>query len=589
MAYEICLPYFLGRWFKQIDPEEYVNWDDWSALREKAAYLWKDTAGNIGNKNWKVFIGKHEADFKNISLQIIGKEFEKMIILLELTGHRKGWLIESRLFRFLKNMMPSDYVLAKRGLIKKSNLNVILDYVNEWLINIQYFIQFIFRVLRLFLFIGRKKNIKYFEYFWAGINSNQLNKCDDKLSFSWAVERRIFEPDKILYFLPAKSDNGLYEYYQHRKINFREPGGYFDDLGRRGAIRVLWGFIRSLIVSGGAILSSGCGYLLFRFICRSYLWCALAEYHKIKAYFTTQSSVWPERPEVAVFNAMGIKTIAWSFSANYMSYRTARPIGNDPQIALSALETKEFFVWNRLSAQWLESRLLEERKPLIRITGPVMNGDSGICLKPPEEARKEFGIRQKKGLVYVGVFDIPALSKKTRMMECLGPSPYSEEMVAAFYGDLIRISEKFSQILLILKPKYPFTDKKIVYSKSIADFYKKGKIIAMDYDIDPYIAIACSDLCIAMPFTSPVLAGIYFGRTGLYHDPLGKVNNHMYHDMDVLISHSYRELEEKIKLFLSEAGIENYKSFLKSDKMKKIMDTSEMIDPAQAFREVAKL
>lgn len=587
-AYEIHMPEIFCRRFRRLDPEDYVNWDGWSAIKEKAAYIWKDIIQAVREKKWKISILGYETDFTNIATEVLGREYEKIFILMELIEKaKKGtyYLLEPGLFRFFSSIFPNDYIARKNEFIKKSNINVKLDYINEFALNLLYFAQFLKRILRLILLAFKKTHTLHFEYFWCGINPKEQNGRTDKLDFAWAVEQKIFLPDKVLYFLPAGLNRESYRHYKIRKVNFREHKKYFDDLNGITAIKALLSFIRSLNTSSTGISSPYCGQLIFRFACQSYLWCALAKYHKTKTYITSQSSVWPERPEVAVYNAMGIRTITWSYSSNYMLYRTDRLIGTDAQIALSALESKEFFVWNKLSADWVNSRLLNEKKPEIKVIGPLMNGNPKICMKSPEEARRLLGIKQIYGAVYISVYDMPTLSKETRLKYCMGPSPYPEEMVTAFYKDVIKLSEIYNQIILILKPKHFFDERKITYPKTVMDYYKSRKILFMEHNINPYAPIASSDICIAMPFTSPVLAGVHFRRLGLYHDPLNVVKSHMYHKMDMMISHNYYDLETKIGFLLSGEGKEWFQNLLKSGILNYFTNANGIFDPAEEFKE----
>ena len=50
-------------------------------------------------------------------------------------------------------------------------------------------------------------------------------------------------------------------------------------------------------------------------------------------------------------------------------------------------------------------------------------------------------------------------------------------------------------------------------------------MVALPHDIDPYIPVALADVCIGVPFTSPVIAGMESGRGGIFHDPFAEISH----------------------------------------------------------------
>lgn len=158
-AYEISLPRILCRRFRKVDPESYVDWDSWSEIREKAFHLWREMSDNFQEKRWMISILGYKTNFSRIAKEVISKEFEKMIILLELMERMERGncrIVEPGLWRFLKKNLPDAYSLQKTGMIKRSNLNVSMDYSNDLFINFLYFAKFILRILRLITLVFKK-------------------------------------------------------------------------------------------------------------------------------------------------------------------------------------------------------------------------------------------------------------------------------------------------------------------------------------------------------------------------------------------------------------------------------------------------
>jgi len=95
-------------------------------------------------------------------------------------------------------------------------------------------------------------------------------------------------------------------------------------------------------------------------------------------------------------------------------------------------------------------------------------------------------------------------------------------MLEQFFRDIERLLRQ-PQIMLVVKPKRSPQDPRRDFADSMHRVLGSGRVIALPHDIDPYIPVALADLCVGVPFTSPVIAGLESGRGGLFHDPLGEV------------------------------------------------------------------
>ena len=57
-------------------------------------------------------------------------------------------------------------------------------------------------------------------------------------------------------------------------------------------------------------------------------------------------------------------------------------------------------------------------------------------------------------------------------------------------------------------------------------------------------------MCIVMPFGSPAIAALHYGKPAIFHDSKNIAMNHRHQDISELISHNYPELKEKVKSWL---------------------------------------
>jgi polysaccharide biosynthesis PFTS motif protein len=176
----------------------------------------------------------------------------------------------------------------------------------------------------------------------------------------------------------------------------------------------------------------------------------------------------------------------------------------------------------------------------------------------PTDLRTSYGIKPEKEARYIVVFDVPTLSKSTRLGSSLGPSGYPLEMLERFYEDLSEALQKFSQLRLILKPKRALTDPRREYPRALwrlldpeSAYHKQGRVVILPDDIDPYLPIAMADLCIGLPFTSPILVALRYRRDGFFHDPLGTVRVFRLVELESLITHNRRALLERLQMWIN--------------------------------------
>lgn len=190
---------------------------------------------------------------------------------------------------------------------------------------------------------------------------------------------------------------------------------------------------------------------------------------------------------------------------------------------------------------------------------------------------------------YLAIFDINPVNKEGQLALQLGPLVVTEELVEAFYKDLIRLLEDFPDIRLLVKTKrrdHPYRTKPPSLKRLVdqrSDWVRVGRVIEMDPEINPYIPIGTADLAVGLPFSSPVIAALHFGRRGIYHDPLGVALQHHYHDLDDMISHGYEDLEKKVRFWLYECSEESFQAFLNRPETQQFLGPRPGADPAEEF------
>lgn len=72
-------------------------------------------------------------------------------------------------------------------------------------------------------------------------------------------------------------------------------------------------------------------------------------------------------------------------------------------------------------------------------------------------------------------------------------------------------------------------------------------MVFLPTDADPYLALAMADLCVGMPFTSPLLAGWANGRGGIYHAPLRLARYSALTELALCLTQSREELLARLE------------------------------------------
>jgi hypothetical protein len=198
-----------------------------------------------------------------------------------------------------------------------------------------------------------------------------------------------------------------------------------------------------------------------------------------------------------------------------------------------------------------------------------MPGDEGAMTASITQLRRDHRIGLNDGVPrrVVSVFDVAEQSRELRRTFGLYPSPYTAAYATAFLEDVVRLLDEFDDIIVVYKPKrdvgssgYFFTTTLDQQVRTIAE-HPRGVVLRSD--VNPWVPVAVADLSISIPFTSGALIASHYRRRGLFHDPLGRAHEHRYHQIEQLITHSYRELTVAVRAALdgdaeAPAGIDRF-------------------------------
>jgi hypothetical protein len=388
-------------------------------------------------------------------------------------------------------------------------------------------------------------------FFWTGISAAEVAIADQRLTFSFAVERGFIAPGDCLFFLaqppPAAGADRL------RRLGVRwTTVNAFGFLPFGAKLRALFALLGIALHGLLASFTGQAGLVLWRMRAESVPWLAAARTLQCRTYLTSVSNAWPEPAPVEALRSAGVRTVNWSYGANTFCFSVADSSFKDLGLLRSVSAAAEVWVWNEGVGSWLQARSLGG-PPAIRLIGPVMSGDARWLGRTPRAARAAYGLPGSPDSRYVAVFDVPPVTREVRLAIGHGPSVYAHSMLQQFFNDIEGLLEQ-REIVLLLKPKRSLKDVQRDFPDSMqrildpaSPWCRSGRVVALPHDIDPYIPVALADFCIGVPFTSPVVAGLDSGRAGVFHDPLNELR-HVPRAPELLahVTHGAAELHERL-------------------------------------------
>jgi polysaccharide biosynthesis PFTS motif protein len=155
----------------------------------------------------------------------------------------------------------------------------------------------------------------------------------------------------------------------------------------------------------------------------------------------------------------------------------------------------------------------------------------------------KYNLKYDKSKKYISIFDSPPVAYSFRPSSQFVPDPNTAEYNRAFMGDMYKLFTNSANISLLYKPKRSLVSGKFHYDDELRNMLgrmeKDPRFVSFDYNINPWVVIALSDICISMPFESPTIAAIHYGKIGLFHDPLNIAVYHRYEGFKEIVTHGY--------------------------------------------------
>lgn len=267
-------------------------------------------------------------------------------------------------------------------------------------------------------------------------------------------------------------------------------------------------------------------------------------------------------PAVPLLAAAGVRTVTWQHSLIGFAHGSSGTGFRNLVLeqAVSAAETH--CVWVPACMAMLRDREM----PVgamgrdIRIIGPAMSGDSSWLNRSSGEARAALGISSKPGAKVVAVFDIPTfklgLKRNYRVPIERIPEPAHE----GFYLGILKLLHELPDVTVLVKPKRgadPRFHSGSAFSELVdpdQGWVRSGRVHLVSSHVDPYLPVAAADLCIGMPFTSPVVVSLNAGRPAFWYDQTGFIGETYPRDLEPFLVRGEDQLMLRTRQFFAGAA-----------------------------------
>ncbi len=558
------VPSSLASRFTVLDPSETFDLDEWQGAGECAFAQWQEIAkigGNLPSAHG--FVADQKIDFSACWQQWIAAAVEERYLFFRMlkavsAANEPAYIADSVIDRVVQGL---EYQLCP-----PAGLRFLGGF--RWLDRLWSVVRLAtLSMRRAFALIRRGGAIGQgpAAILWTGIGPSEIADGTEELDFSFLVRDGHLSADDCVYVLPSAPVGAARDQLYRRRVRWI-TSNRLSFLPLSVKLRALIDILRNLARGIFYGLWSARELFAATSACASIPAASVARFLRTNTYLTSVSACWPENPEVAALNDLGVRTINWSYGANTFLYSSSNPRFRDVGIARSVAVASDIWVWSDEVRDWLLQRSLITSSQ-IRTIGPVMCGDSRWCALTPAQARQRYGISGDAGRFYIALFDVPPLSREARLAVGHGPTNYPVEMLEQFFADCERLLQEFGDVVLIVKPKRALADSNRQYSRRMqrildpqSDLVKAGKAVVVSHGIDPYIPVAMADIAVGVPFTSPVFAALASGRTGIYHDSLDSVRYFRPHGYGSLVTHSYAELAAGISAGRSTPAIYGWKN-----------------------------
>lgn len=578
--------------------EDELSLDEWCKVHDEVSVAWRSLYDTLCSGRWKTRICGVEVDLFRIGMQHLVYDFWKFCLLCHIAQANPrlaadgAAVVETFFLRYIRTGVRGAAAFPFADRCARSRANAALDAVSLWIKLAVGTLRTAGTALASAVRISRpgaaaprdgSRRVLYICNYRPNFADDPTHGMWDR----WLIGKGLFAPGEIVYYGAVLKDRDIDPVAVPRVRNMR----YLMDDCSRGEAALC--FVRSL----GLLIAASVSVCSVEGLLRPFLAAQAVPWYYANRRYGFDASIYgeitlsPAEPSfVPLFNAMGTQTIVWQHAQSTFLFCHRYPL-KDLRVMLSMLETQHCLCWN-------DHRLAKERERQIgggrtafRNIGPLIASDRAPCFMESRAARAIYlpdacGSDDAR-YRYVSVYDYRPMAGASKVFG--NHASGYRELLEGFYADLLRLLERCGDIRVVIKTRPDPWGLRLI-PKNLAEllapdgkWVREKRVLCIPSDRSAYVAIGVSEMCVGMPFTSPVIAGLHFRRKGIFHDPSGMVTSHSYHDLDSMISSGYADFEKKVRRWLDEVSDRDFDAFLNSPAIKKFVGPSVGSDPALEF------
>lgn len=539
-----------------LDMSDYFSWEECIVVKSDAADIWENILPRFPLSNWKLRIRGYCIDLSIKAKQDFQQEIEKLLFLKHIISFyekkgKKAWIINSLRFNFISRTDRPNEFFCYPTMKFLSLINVSLDRIN---LAAENFLKFSFIICQFVIgFIKNRKITAEIRYLYDSVSPKELSIDKDNITFSWIIDGRLVHKKDVFFLLPkadfqmktqAKDYTRDRELLAINRLNMLSMASYkklFSCLPELFKI-----LVKDILIPGWGLEH----LLVTEYAIRIACWIPIAESLKPKVYIGNCSNVGFEDPAIIYFKAIGVKTVFWTYGTNSYLFCKDKRDCRFRNILFCHILSSNFIVWNKHFKEFVEEHPQDGLQ--VHVIGPLMSSDEGVMYDDREALLAKLGLAYKSTFKYVAIFDAPAGSRRRSF--AYYPNYCTDDYNYAFLRDIYGLLDDLQNVILVYKPKRSLTSGKFSYSDKLKKLLKEAgqnqRMIVLDYNVNPWIPIAMADMCISMPFESPTVAALHYGKPAIFHDPFGIVNYHRYSKIKQLTTHNSSQLKKLAENFL---------------------------------------
>lgn len=556
------IPPWLSKRFRVIDLKKYIDWLECFVLRSEAAGLWESISPLLTSHPWQITIEGSRINLSNKANQLLSREFERLFFAKIIAGRigsrhsEKAYIVgSSRVDFIIRHIdireLEDVEIFNFPQIILLSVINIFLDKLEAYILNIIAALRYIWKCISearhsLQVAGGRIK------YIYDGISVKELFTDKNFRTFTWVIDEKIVRTNEILFLLP-EANFQLYGYpkslFQRQSFCAIRRDALLGILSLRDRLKCIILLVKILLAN--FLSFSFLEAVKFESSVKISVWHAVTRFLKPKVYITTISHMQVEDPAILYFNAKGIKTVMFFYGTNSYLFTKEATRCDFRMIGLFDFLSTNLVAWNNHYKDFIESHI--QKKAAIQVIGPLMPGGEDVIGYTKQRLCGIASVGYNPKFKYIVFFDCPPKSSQFNIVTQF-PVHNLKEYNYSFISDIGRLLELFRDVFFIFKPQRSLAGRIFDYSedflKSIDRMKKSNRFTMLDYNINPWIPIALADICISMPFESPNIAALHYGKPAIFHDPWDIAHYHRYGKIKNLISHDFNQLEGLVRGFL---------------------------------------